>query len=88
MTEDTVEHDMPRMVTPELEPSLTTETVSRMKLYADDHALALKTQEQASALFRQITLQEILREAVHEGLPLVVKRYKAAVDAAKKADKE
>lgn len=88
MKQDTVEHDSMPRVTPEQEPPLTTETVSRIKLYEADHDLALRAQEQASVLYRQITLQEILREAIHIGLPLVAKRYKAAAEAAKKADKE
>lgn len=88
MKEDTVEHDSMPRVTPEPEPPLTTETVSRLKLYEADHEMAVRTQELAQVLYRQITLQEILREAIHTGLPLVAKRYKAAAEAAKKADKE
>lgn len=85
MTDDTVGNDMPRTITAET-PPLTSETVSKMRLYAVDYELAVKTQEQAQAMFRQLTIQEILREAVHAGLPAVVKRYAAAVAAAKKAD--
>lgn len=88
MTEDTLEHDMPRTEPPVEITPMTTEVVSRIKLYEADHLLAVKTQEQAQVLFRQLTVQEVLREAVHVGLPFVIKRYKAAVEAAKKADKE
>ena len=72
----------------ESESQLTGEVVSKLKLYESDHALAVKLQEQVQPLFRQITIQEILRDAIHAGLPVVSKRYKAAVEAAKKADKE
>jgi len=83
MTKDTLEHDMPRTDT----PTITSETVSKLKLYASDHETAIKIQDLAQPVFRQLTIQEILREAVHAGLPSVLKRYAAAVAAARKADK-
>lgn len=88
MSKNTIEHDMPRQVTPEPEPLVTTDLVTRVKLYEADHELAVKTQEQAQVISRQITIQEVLREAIHVGLPLVAKRYKAAAKAALKASKE
>lgn len=84
MTEHTIEHYMPRKLPTE---QTTTETVSRLKLYTDDHDEAVELQKQVQPIFRQLTLQEIIREAVHEGLPAVIKRYTAAVAAAKEADK-
>ena len=75
-----MEHSMPRTVTHE--PVITTETSSRVKLYVDDHKQAIEIQEEAQGLFRQLTIQEILREAIHIGLPLVAKRYRAAIKAA------
>lgn len=86
MNEHTIEHDMPRPVT--AESALPSETVSKLKLYTADHDIAVKLQKRAQPIFRQITLQEIYREAIHVGLPAVVKRYTAAVEAAAKADKE
>lgn len=85
MSEHTMEHDMPRTVTTTPLPS---ETVSKLKLYTEDYDEAVKLQKKAQPVFRQITLQEIYREAIHAGLPAVVKRYTAAVEAAAKADKE
>lgn len=87
MNQNTIEHDMPRTVTPATAPPVTSETVSKLKLYADDHELAVKIQTLVQPIFRQITLQEILREAVRAGLPAVAGRYEAAVLAARKADK-
>jgi hypothetical protein len=69
-------------------PIPSSDLVSKIRLYEEDHELASKVQDQAQTIFRQITLQEILREAVHAGLPIVAKRYRAAVDAAKKAERE
>lgn len=75
MSQNTMEHDsMPR----------TTTTVSKLKLFEADHDLAVAIQNNAQPVFRQVTLQEIMREAIHLGLPLVQKRYSAAVEAAKK----
>jgi hypothetical protein len=65
----------------------TTDTVSKLKLFEADHDLAVKIQNAAQPVFRQLTLQEIIREAIHLGMPLVQKRYEAAVEAVKKATK-
>ncbi len=67
---------------------VTTESVSKIKLYVDDHKLAAAMAEEAQSVFRQLTIQELLREAIHIGLPAVIKRYRAAVEAAKAADAE
>jgi len=83
MTQDTIDNDMARPITP---PPIS-ETVSKLKLYKADHELAIKIQQFAQPIFRQLTLQDILREAIHAGLPSVVKRYAAASVAAKRADK-
>lgn len=66
----------------------TNESWSRLKLLEEDHALALETQTVAQKLFRTVTLQEILRDAIHIGLPRIAEKYQAMAAAAKKAAKE
>lgn len=87
MSENTVDNDSMRRTTQE--PPRTTpeklvldENIFKMKLYLVDHELALQIQDEASVVFRQLSMQQVLREAVHAGLPIVAKRYRAAVDAA------
>lgn len=81
MREKTITDSMPR-VTPET--LVIHANTQKVKLYVADNDLALEIQEDAAPILRQLTVQEILREAIHEGLPLVQKRYRAAVDAAAK----
>ena len=83
MIKDTIDNDMARQSTAALQPG---EIVSKLKLFVEDHDMALKIQKLAQPMF-QITLQEILRDAIHSGLPAVMNRYKAAVEAARNADK-
>ena len=63
---------------------LTADVVTSMKLYASDHKLVVDLKEKVSDVIRGITMQELLREAVHEGLPQVAARYTAAITAARK----
>ncbi len=66
----------------------TNESWSRLKLLEEDHALAVETQTVAQKLFRGMTIQEILRDAVHEGLPKIAHKYRAMAAAVKKTEKE
>jgi hypothetical protein len=84
MTEDTIGTDMPRE-TPETKDVMENHTL-KLKLFMEDYDLAHKLQVEVSPVFR-LTLQEILRDAIHAGLPLMQKRYKAAIEASIKAAK-
>jgi hypothetical protein len=66
----------------------TSQVVSALKLFEADQELAVEILNQAQPHIRSLTLQEIIREAVHSGLPTVSKRYKALAEAARKVDKE
>lgn len=66
---------------------VTTDLVSKMKLFAADHKLADKIFGEAQMVVRGMTMQQILREAVHLGLPIVARRYRSIVEAAIKAEK-
>ena len=82
MSKNTIEPNMPR----DTQPLAVHEDHSlKLKLYSADFDLAHNIQTDASVIFRGLTLQEILREAIHHGLPTVQKRYKAAVEAGLKA---
>lgn len=83
MSEHTIAHYMPR----KLSSDTIAETVSKIKLFESDHSDAVKLHEKAQRILRALTLQEIIREAVREGLPAVIKRYTAAVEAAATEDK-
>lgn len=56
----------------------------RIKVFEEDHEDAGKVQTLAQNIMRTITLNEIIREAIHEGLPAVRRKYEAMVAAAKK----
>lgn len=84
MSETTIDPNMP-LVLPE--SKLHRDTI-RLKPFADDYQEALQIQIVASGVVRQLTVQEILRQAIREGLPTVRKRYEAAATAAIKAGKK
>lgn len=94
MTENTIDNYMPRPATKlaedlqRLELLAVSEQTSRLKLYEVDLEAAVDLQKEAQPIFRQLTQQEIIREAVHAGMPHVVRRYKAAIAAAATADKK
>jgi hypothetical protein len=87
MTENTIDTYMPRQAT-KPDALVVSEQTSRLKLYEVDLEAAGDLQTEAQPIFRQLTQQEIIREAVHAGMPHVVRRYKAAVAAAATADKK
>mgnify|MGYP001616831028 CR=1 FL=1 len=82
MSENTIDPNMPRETTP---LTVHEDHHLKLKLYGADHKLAHDIQADAAVLFRGLTLQEILRDAIHAGLPSVQKKYRAAVEAALKA---
>lgn len=65
--------------TPETLPVM--EEPVRVKLYEADHAQALEIQTLAKRINRTITLHEVIREAVHNGLQLTKRKYEAATEA-------
>lgn len=52
-----------------------TDRVTKVKLFEDDHNEAIEIQQRGETVFRGLTLQQIVREAVRVGLPVVRKRY-------------
>lgn len=54
---------------------------TRIKLYDQDHATVQQVVDVAHQFNRTITLHEVMREALHAGLPIVMRKYQAAVAA-------
>lgn len=77
MTQQTSDIDiMPRQ-------ARTSEVTSNIRMFEDDYQLAVEIKRTTQPQFR-LSLQDIIREAIHAGLPLVRKKYEAAVEAAAK----
>ena len=55
----------------------------RLKIFEADHTLAGEIQKVGQQAVRNLTLNEILREAIHAGLPVIARRYEAMANAAK-----
>lgn len=58
------------------------ENVAKVRLYQADHEEANRILDMVKPMIRTMTLQEILREAVQNGLPAVADKYKAVIAAA------
>lgn len=62
--------------------------ITSLRLYSTDHDRLSDLKEKVSPLFRTMTIQELIREAVHIGLPVVEARYRAALQGVKTAQKK
>lgn len=74
-------HCMPRTTAHQPEELTVSDQPTRIKLYDQDHTEAQAILLEAQKLNRTCTLHEVLREALHAGLPVVARKYAAAINA-------
>lgn len=55
----------------------------RLKVFEVDHTEAAKVQKVGGQVIRNLSVNEVLREAIHAGLPIVLRKYEALAKTAK-----
>lgn len=63
-------------------PSPNATVVIKMRVSVADHEELAKLHEKLKTLFPSMTLADLFRESVHEGLPAVDRRYTGALAGA------
>lgn len=59
------------------------EQPARLRIFDQDSELVSEIVRDAKGVMRDITIQGVLRDAIHVGLPIVRKKLRAMCDAAK-----
>lgn len=72
---------MPQQDTPDTDVN---ENPARLRILTTDQAVAADIVREAKEVLPDITIQTVLRDAIHAGLPVVRRKMKAICDAAKK----
>lgn len=55
----------------------------RLKIFEVDHTTAADVQKIGAQVIRNLSVNEVLREAIHAGLAIVARKYEAMAKAAK-----
>lgn len=81
MNDTTLTPTMPRPPTNPAELVVMDEPL-RLKIFEVDHLAAAEIQKTGQQVVRNLSVNAILREAIHAGLPAVLRRYQAMLNVA------